>query len=74
MSGAAVLFPIPSPCGCYSPSRGTKNASISPRVQAADPDVYKRQGQPIVLYVAALGNVDRSLVEAAEVDLSLIHI
>lgn len=25
-------------------------------------------GQPIVLYVAALGNVDRSLVEAAEVD------
>ena len=25
-------------------------------------------GQPIVLYVAALGNVDQSLVEAAEVD------
>ena len=25
-------------------------------------------GQPIVLYVAALGNVDQSLIEAAEVD------
>ena len=25
-------------------------------------------GQPIVLYVSALGNVDQSLVEAAEVD------
>ena len=25
-------------------------------------------GQPIVLYVSALGNVDKSLVEAAEVD------
>ena len=45
-------------------------------------DVYKRQalgciilillttsvGQPIVLYVSALGNVDQSIVEAAEVD------
>ena len=25
-------------------------------------------GQPIVLYVAALGNVDQSLIEAAQVD------
>ncbi|MBN3032400.1 hypothetical protein, partial [Ruthenibacterium lactatiformans] len=40
--GAAVLFPIPSPCGCYSPSRGAKNASISPQVQAADPCCISR--------------------------------
>ena len=29
-------------CGCYSPSRGAKNASISPRVQAADPCCISR--------------------------------
>ncbi|MBN3013245.1 hypothetical protein, partial [Ruthenibacterium lactatiformans] len=40
--GAAVLIPIPSPCGCYSPSRSVKNASISPQVQAADPCCISR--------------------------------
>ena len=31
-------------------------------------------GQPIVLYVSALGNVDHSLVEAAEVEIGRAHV
>ena len=29
-------------------------------------------GQPIILYIAAMGNIDKSLVEAAEVDWALL--